>query len=305
MLSIYGDNYAFFDEKSNKIKMRFDSKIASITIPEGRQLTFLKITDKKLMFILDQTHFVRGDLNQDLERPMFKSVDNIPENRKWSSILFVAKEKFAKTFLVARDPDTNNHEIFMEEDGTWRDVSANVDNIVEKIPKTDWDLSVFIVSYMLGKVYYGVYDEATKKIFWQSPIFPSDKLHCCCIGKNFIYSSEINEGKMSVYKTDIQKMLNNENGASKKISEDVYLSQLLICEDTGVFTTLSEHVALYTDDKLLCFSAKLEEDDCFIHMDNYKHDFLFGTLKGRIFKCRFNDAANGLVFFREIHPDSY
>jgi hypothetical protein len=106
-----------------------------------------------------------------------------------------------------------------------------------------------------------------------------------------------------MYKTDIMKMLNNEADASKKISEDIFLPKLLVCKDSAIFLTLSEHICIYTDDKLLCFSSKLDENDCFVCMDGYKNDFLFGTLKGRVFKGRFNDDVNGLVSFVEIHHE--
>jgi hypothetical protein len=59
LISIYEDNYAFYDAKENKIKFGYGDRSGSTSsIPEGMKLTNLCITDDYLCFILDKTHLL-------------------------------------------------------------------------------------------------------------------------------------------------------------------------------------------------------------------------------------------------------
>lgn len=53
-LTFGNDNYAYFDEKENKIIVGYDNKIGKISVPEDTKLTSICITENELCFIFKQ-----------------------------------------------------------------------------------------------------------------------------------------------------------------------------------------------------------------------------------------------------------
>ena len=308
LISIYEDNYAFYDAKENKIKFGYGDRSGSTSsIPEGMKLTNLCITDDYLCFILDKTHFVRGRL---CPEPEFLSVDTLPEGRTWQSILYVSKTHVKKFILVAGEDNSENFEIFYElgstddPSGTFMDITPNTENTVDKLPE-----SLCEQVYLFTKHHAGVYDPAKNTFVWQKVELPCTKLLRLAAGDNSIYytDTDVIEGcshipKITLRKANVKKLLNHETDAVQTILEHCIISSIHTFNDALIIQTFSNHIIVCKGESGGFLSEiKLDEDDFLLFMTGFKNNVLYQTKKGHVFKLSFREDLSGHKYFQKIY----
>lgn len=303
LLSVCNDNYAYYDKEEHKILFGFDNKIGGISLPKGKKCTSLCITEDKLCFILDRSLFVRGDLYQSIDRPEFRSVHNLPTGKSWHSILYVSKQNVKQIILIAGEPE--NFEIFYEYEGrTWINVTPNERDIIDKLPDSDYESSV----YIFKRGHIGVFDNAKKTVVWQKVQLP-DEIQSFAVGKNNIYFT-VNEGVdeknlpiINLYCADIKKLLNDESDATKRIAENLLIHCLYAFNDALIFLILNFSKNLFIYDKGSFQSVKLQnldDDDSLICSTVFKNSLLFQTKTDRVFHAYFKEDLSGFMSFQEV-----
>lgn len=303
LLSICNDNYAYFDKEENKIIIGYDNKVATISVPEKMKLTALCITEDQFCCILDEKHFVRGNLRQNIERAEFRSTSSLPKGKSWKEIFYVSKRNVRKFLLTAEDTEKGFEVFYEHKDGHWLNATFDETNLVDRLPEKDYDSTV----YFYTKNYIGVFDTMKESFVWQKVNLPGEKIQSLTFGKNYIYFAsrdEFDENNipiMSLYSANIKKLLANEPEAIKTLLEKTIIGSLHEFNDALVVQGFSKHIVTHNGEQLHGFEVKnLENDDYLLFMKGSKNNVLYQTAKGRFFKACFNDELSGLKSFREI-----
>jgi hypothetical protein len=315
LISICEDNYAIYDEKENKIKFGYGDKgaVGSMLVPEGKKVTDLCITETYLSFILDRTQLVRGKLNQNIDKPEFRSVDTIPPGRTWRQILYISKKYVKKFILVAAKEDgSDDFEIFYElgtddwSSGTFMDVTPNEHNTIDKLPESDSEMVHICTNH-----YVGFYDATKKTFLWQKVDLLCAKLYALAAGAKSIYYTGtvgIVEGsghvpEMGLHRADVKKLINRDSDAIQTIFEKCFITTIHTFNDAVIIQTFSPHIIIYKGEGHsghVYSYLKLDEDDFLMYMKGFKNNVLYQTKKGRVFHLKFLEDLSDLESMREV-----
>uniref|UniRef100_A0A6C0KU14 Uncharacterized protein n=1 Tax=viral metagenome TaxID=1070528 RepID=A0A6C0KU14_9ZZZZ len=336
LLSICENNYAYYDRKENKICIGYDNKTASISVPKGKTINDICITEDYLCFILDKTHLVRGNLRQNLNKPEFRSVDTLPRGRSWSRILYISKTDVKKIVLISQDNNGENFEIFYElgsadfPSGHFINVTPNKTTIVDKLPENDFDST----AYVSTSNYIGMYDNTKHTFVWQKVELSQNKIYSITFGKNSVFFTDIigtdiigtdiigvhNEEVplMALKRADLKKLLKGEPDSVETIEESCIILSMHTFNDALVVVDFTNQMVMYKNvdgeykmfvyNQWVCLLGKprkvkvdeVDEDDILLFLTGCKNNVLYKTAKGRVFKVCFKEDLSGLKSIREV-----